>query len=418
MKSRELIKKALNHEETSFVPVDFGSTPTTGISASLLHLVRNHFDLPKVPTKVIDPYQMLGEVDEDLQSHIPTDVVSILPKYNLFGFKNENWKRFETFDGTPVLVPEKFNTNPSKNGDLLLYPKGDTSSLPSGRMPKGGYYFDTIVRQHPIDEDNLDPNDNLEEFTLLNDDDLRYIEDKTSKIYNETDYAIIGNPGTSALGDIALVPAPMLKDPKGIRDIEEWYMSTVIRRDYVKEIFDKQSMIAIENFKLYYEAVGNKVEAIFMCGTDFGTQLAPFCSLDAFNELYLPYYQRMTSWIHKNTEWKVFKHSCGAVEPLLPGFIEAGFDIINPVQFSASGMDSTLLKEKYGKQLVFWGGGIDTQKTLPFGSVDQVKEETRKQIAIFKKNGGFVFNTVHNVQYNIPLKNFLAMIEVLNEQRV
>jgi len=417
MNARERIIKTLNHQETEKVAVDFGSAATTGIAASLLYKLRKHLNFEDIPIKITDPYQMLGDVDDQLKTYIPTDVVSIMPQYNLFGFKNEKWKHFKTFDGTPVFVPEKFNTKPNKKGDLFIYPQGDKNANPSGVMPKGGYYFDSINRQKEIDEDNLKVEDNLEEFTLLTDDDLRYIEKETDNIYKNTEYAIIGNPGTSALGDIALVPAPMLKDPKGIRGVEEWYISTAIRQDYIKEVFDRQSDIAIENFKLYKQAVGNKVVAIYLCGTDFGTQVAPFCSVDTFNELYLPYYKKMTDWIHKNTLWKVFKHSCGAVEPLMESFIEAGFDIINPVQYSATGMDSLTLKEKYGDRIVFWGGGIDTQKILPFGNPEQVKMEVKKQIEIFSKNGGFVFNAIHNVQYNISIENFVAMIEAINEYR-
>ena len=417
MNKRERVLKTLNHHKIDKVTVDFGSVATTGISASLLYKFRKHLKLKDKPIKIIDPYQMLGEVDEELRKYIPVDVVSIFPRYNLFGFKNEKWKPWKMFDGTPVLVPEKFNTKLNKNGNLFMYPQGDNKVSPSGVMPKGGYYFDAIIRQKEIDDNNLNVQDNLEEFTLLRDDDLRYIEDETNNIYKNTDYAIIGNPGTSALGDIALVPAPMLKDPKGIRDIEEWYISTVIRQDYIKELFDKQTEIAISNFKLYKQAVGDKIVAIYLCGTDFGTQSAPFCSKESFNTLYLPYYKKMTKWIHENTKWKVFKHSCGAIEPLMDGLIEGGFDIINPVQYSANGMDAKNLKDKYGDRIVFWGGGIDTQKILPYGTIEQVKEETRKQIEIFSKDGGFVFNAIHNVQYNVPIENFVAMIDTINEYR-
>jgi len=351
MNKRERIIKALNHEQTDKVPVDFGSVATTGISASLLYKFRQYMKLEDKPIKIIDPYQMLGEVDQELRQYIPVDVVSIFPEYNLFGFKNEKWKKWKMFDGTPVLIPEKFNTKLNEKKGIYMYPQGDTSVNPSGVMPKGGYYFDSINRQKEVDEDNLNVNDNLEEFTLLTEESLRYIEKRTNDIYNNTDYAIIGNPGTSALGDIALVPAPMLKDPKGIRGIEEWYITTAIRQDYIKELFDRQTEIAIQNFKLYKQAVGDKVVAIYLCGTDFGTQMATFCSRETFRQLYLPYYKKMTNWIHKNTSWKGFKHSCGAIEPLMDLFIESGFDIINPVQYSANGMDSQNLSKKSNRNI-------------------------------------------------------------------
>jgi uroporphyrinogen-III decarboxylase len=123
----------------------------------------------------------------------------------------------------------------------------------------------------------------------------------------------------------------------------------------------------------------------------------------------------MNDWIHENTQWKTFKHSCGAVETLMDSFIRAGFDIINPVQINADGMDPKKLKQKYGKDLVFWGGGIDTQKVLPFATPEKVREHVLQNCEIFNQNGGFIFNTVHNVQANVPVENMVAMLEAIRE---
>ena len=123
--------------------------------------------------------------------------------------------------------------------------------------------------------------------------------------------------------------------------------------------------------------------ACFVCGTDFGTQTSAFCSVATFRELWFPYYKRVNDWVHANTAWKCFKHSCGSVERFFESFIEAGFDIINPVQCSAAGMDPAELKRKYGSRLVFWGGGVDTQKTLPFGTPQEVREEVLRRCEIF-----------------------------------
>ena len=156
---------------------------------------------------------------------------------------------------------------------------------------------------------------------------------------------------------------------------------------------------------------------MFTCGTDFGTQDSQFCSLDTFRELWLPYYQRMNNWIHEHTTWKIFKHSCGAVLPIIPGFIEAGFDILNPIQISAKAMDIQVLKQEFGKELVFWGGGIDTQRILPIATPDEVRTHVLHQCEILGKDGGFVFNAVHNIQANVPIENVVAMIETLKELR-
>ena len=226
---------------------------------------------------------------------------------------------------------------------------------------------------------------------------------------------IIASFGGTALGDIALVPGMQLKNPKGIRDVAEWYMSTVMRPDYIRSIFEKQTELAIENFRRIYERIGNKIDAVFICGTDFGTQNSTFCSGEQFTELYLPYYKRINNWMHEHTMWKSFKHSCGAVESFMPLFIEAGFDIINPVQINAKGMDPRHLKNTYGKDLVFWGGGVDTQKMLSFGSPSEVKKQVLENCDIFAKDGWFVFNTVHNIQANVPIENLVAMLDAIND---
>jgi len=180
-------------------------------------------------------------------------------------------------------------------------------------------------------------------------------------------------------------------------------MSTLTRPEYLKYIFEKQSEIAIKNFRNLYEIIGNNIDALFLCGTDFGTQNSSFCSPQGFDDLYLPYYQKMNNWIHEHTTWKTFKHSCGAVEPFMDNFIKAGFDIINPVQINAEGMNPQHLKKKYGDRLVFWGGGVDTQKVLPFGKPSEVEKHVLEICEIFSKGGGFVFNTIQNIQKNVPV---------------
>lgn len=414
MNSRQKFKASLEHTDPGKIVVDFGSTAVTGIHVLAVQNLRKYFSLPEKPVKVIEPYQMLGELEPDLMNIIGIDVIGISPRNNMFGIENNDFKEFRTFWGQEVLVPGGFRTKNDKNGDLLIYPEGDTSADPSARMPKASYFFDTIIRQPIIDETLLNPEDNIEEFKIFSQEDIEYWK-KTIQNISNTDKGIIANPGGTALGDIALVPGPFMKNPKGIRDISEWYMSTLTRQDYVHQVFAKQTEIALKNLEKFHGIAGSSIDAIFMCGTDFGTQDSLFCDPGTFESLYAPYYKMMNDWVHKNTSWKTFKHSCGAVGPLIPNFIKAGFDIINPVQINASGMDPKILKEKYGGKIVFWGGGVDTQKMLPYGNPKDIREQVLRQCEIFGKNGGFIFNTVHNVQANIPVENLVAMIKALHE---
>lgn len=410
--SKDRLIASLNHKQPDRIPVDIGSTSVTGIHILAIERLREYYGLEKHPIRLLEPYQMLGEVESDLAEVLHLDIQGILARNSLFGFPNENWKEFRTFWGQVVLVPGKFNTMVDDNGDLVIFPEGDKTVKASGKMPKSGYFFDSIIRQDSFDENNLDPRDNTEEFQLLTKEDLTYWSENVSRLKN-SGKGVVANFGGTGLGDIALVPAPFLKNPKGIRDVTEWYMSTLMRPEYVKAIFEKQVEVAIENFRRLFEVIGNNIDVLFLCGTDFGTQTSSFCSPETFDDLYLPYYKKMTDWVHENTTWKTFKHSCGAVEPFMDHFIKAGIDIINPVQINASGMDPKVLKQKYGKNLVFWGGGIDTQRVLSFGNPADVEKQVIDLCEIFSKDGGFVFNTIHNIQANVPVENLVAIFKGL-----
>ncbi|MEI6788205.1 MAG: uroporphyrinogen decarboxylase family protein [bacterium] len=412
MKYREKLQKALNHEAGP-VPMDFGGTAVTGIHVSVVATLRAHYGLDKRPVKVIEPYQMLGEVEDDLKDAMGVDTTGIFGRTTLFGFALEQWKEWRAPWGQPLLVPGQFNVT-VKGKDIYIYPEGDTTVPPSGHLPDGGYFFDTIIRQQPIDEERLNPDDNTEEFGPVSPEALAHFAREADKAA-ASGRGVIANFGGTAFGDIALVPGPFMKHPKGIRDIAEWYVTTAIRQDYVHVMFQKQLEYALLNLEKIHAVVRDKVDAVFLCGTDFGTQSSQFCSTEAFDELWLPYYRKMNDWIHQNTTWKTFKHSCGAVEPFMEHFIKAGFDIINPVQCSATGMDPRVLKDRYGDHLVFWGGGVDTQKVLPFGTPAQVREQVLERSKIFSKSGGFVFDAIHNVQARTPVANVVAMVEAVHE---
>lgn len=415
MTSKERFDLTVNHQQPDRLVVDFGSTSVTGIHALAIKNLRSYYGLENKPVRITDPYQMLGEVDNDLIEIMGVDVVAARGRKNGFGFYNhEPLMEYLTPWGQTVLVPEGFRTKNDENGDVLIYPEGDTSASPSGRMPRSSFFFDAIIRQKPIVEEELDPKDNLEEYGLVSDSDLEYWATTTQKA-RATGKAVVAGLGGTALGDIAHIPGIKLKEPKGIRDITEWYMSILMRPDYIKAIFGRQSEIALENFNRLHKVIGDNVDAVYICGTDFGTQDSTFCAPEQFDDLWLPYYQRINNWVHANTNWKTFKHSCGAVEPFMYRFIAAGFDIINPVQVNASGMDPVHLKKNYGKDLVFWGGGIDTQKTLPYATPEKVREEVLRLCEIFAKDGGFVFNTVHNIQANVPVENIVAMVDAVKE---
>jgi len=414
--SRERAQQTLNHNTPDRIPVDFGATTVTGIHCKVVEGLRRQYGLEEKPVRIVDAFQMLGEVDEELKQIIGVDFEHVFGSKNVFAIDETELHEQVTPWGQRVLIAKDIDLTPDKDGDVYIYAEGDRTFPPSAVMPKGCYFVNAIERQGMVDDDNLNVEDNLEEFGRITDDELEFLSFQINNAV-KTNRAVVASFGGTALGDIAFVPGMGLKEPKGIRNIAEWYMSTAMRQDYIHRIYEKQIDIAIENYKKLWDKIGDKVDVVFTCGTDFGTQESQFCSTGTFMELWQPHYRRMNDWIHQNTTWKVFKHCCGAIIPILPGIVESGFDIINPVQINAKDMDSKFLKTEFGKDLVFWGGGIDTQKILPYGTPQEIRDHVLEQCEIFGQDGGFVFNAIHNIQANVPIENVAAMIDTLNTFR-
>lgn len=414
MTSRERVRTTLAHREPDRVPVDFGGTTVTGMHALVVERLRAHYGLERRPVTVPVPYNMLGLVEDDLARAMGLDLIGVLSRNTIYGYPNEDWKEFRTPWGQVVLISGHFQYTTDTNGDLLTYPQGDVTAPPSGRMPPSSFFFDTIIRQEAIDEDALNPEDNLQEFGRLSDLDVAHFTEHIAAAA-ATDRAVIAAIGGTGFGDIALVPAPGLPHPKGIRDITEWYVSLATRQEYVEAVFTRQCEIALGRLAQLHAAVGNAIAIIYLCGTDFGTQASRFCSLETFDRLWAPHYRRLNDWVHRHTTWKTMKHTCGAVESLLSRLCDVGFDIFNPVQCSAAGMEPRTLKQRYGDRLVFYGGGVNTQQTLPFGTPADVRAEVLERCEIFAKGGGYIFNAIHCVQANTPVQNVVAMLDAVKE---
>lgn len=413
MNSRERLQKTLNHQAPDRVPVDLGSTMVSGIHGETMYDLRKELGLQTDQVKLQDPFFMLGLVEDDLRQALKTDVVGIYLPYTKLGFRNEQWKSWSQ-NGRSYSVGKNFVTSTDDHGDTYAYPQGNTKAQPSAKMPKDGYYFDAIVRQGDISEANLNPREDFKTSVgIYSEADLLKLEKVTDHYYRQTDMGLMGNFIGTSFGDYSSLPGPNLIETPGIRELTDWLMAHIMNPSYIKEIFDYQTEVAILNLKRYKEAVGNKIQGIYVSGTDFGTQHGEMTSPDVFRELYKPYYTKVNTWIHENTTWKTFYHSCGSIVNLLDDFVEMGVDILNPVQCSAVGMEAHFLKETYGDKLVFWGGGIDTQDVLPFGTPEEVKAQTLERLEIFSKDGGYVFNPIHNIQAGTPMENLLAMFEAV-----
>jgi hypothetical protein len=406
----------LNHKDPGQVVVDLGSTSITGISASALARLRKATGLAERRLRVHEPFQLLGFVDEDVLEALGCDVLGVWPSGTMFGYTNEAWKPWRLFDGTEVMIGEGFTVSEDEEGNVYLHPNRDLSAPPTGKLPKGGFYFDNIIHKTPVDEAHLDGRaDFAEQYSVYTDEECRDIEQQARFLHDNTEYGLIGQLSGASLGDIAHIPGPNLSNPRGIREPMEWYIAHKTHPEYIQDIFSYQTEIALRNAELYWQSAGDRVEAVVVSGTDFGTQRAELFSPDLFRVLYKPYFRQINDWIHTHTTWKTFYHSCGSIVRLLDDFVDMGVDILNPVQCSAVGMDPGFLKERYGDRLVFWGGGVNTQHTLPFAGPDEVRQEVLDRLYIFAPGGGYVFTAIHNIQQPTPVENIQAMFEAVRE---
>ncbi len=391
MNSRERVLLAINHQEPDRVPIDLGGTRQSGIAAAAYHRLKQFLGV-RSSTRVFDLFQMLAEVERPIRERFGADVIGLYPASVSFGIRNENWKPWQLFDGTPVEMPGGFQPIIEPGGDIVLMRDGHQIA----RMPVDGFYFDRL-EIYPgaahVDLQTFQP-------PLLADESCEFYRNQVNALYQNTDFAVVAPLG----------PPYELFSGLGTGDFESWIVTFTTEDDYIAELYKKLVTTWLENLRRFVDAVGERVQILQICD-DFGTQQAPFLSVKMFRERLLPYYRRGLEWIHRNTAMKVMLHSDGALYPLIPSLIEMGVDILNPVQTSAHGMDPARLKAEFGDRITFWGASLDCQQTLPFGSPEQVAKEVGEHIRALKAGGGYVFAPVHNIQAGVPPENVVAMFD-------
>ncbi len=414
MNHRERLLKALNHEKTDRPPIDLGSSGVSGIHALAYSKLRHALGLEEKPVFVYEALQQLARVDEDVRQALDVDVVGLLPYYNSIGVRNHPLvlKDYPIPQGGMGKCVEGFQYKIDSDGSRYAYPQGNTNYPPSYKMPAGGYFFDPLNRSDDTVDDETDPYEDFgDSFGVMSEEEGKFYAQQVKQLKENTDYGIVFGAALASFGDLARIPGPNVLQPKGIRGVDEWLIAHKLRPEYVYAVNEINAKAVLKSYEVLYQAVGNDIDVLFVSGTDFGTQNGPMISHDDFCKLYKPFYKQVNDWIHNNTKWKIMYHSCGSIVEFIDDFVEIGVDILNPVQCSAKGMDAKYLKDKYGDKLVFWGGGIDTQKTLPFGTPDECRAQVRERIETLGAQGGFVFNSIHNIQANTPVENLLAIFE-------
>jgi len=415
MTSRERVIEVINHRKSDRVPVDLSATVVSGISATAYYKLRQALDLPERSVKIFEMLQFVAFIDDDVREALGVDTAPLPYPVATNGLPYKNLIPFTTPNGTPTLLAGGTSWDVLEDGSVVMYPMGDRSYPPSMIMLKDGMYFDNIMKRFPdFDEDNLTPRDDYkDDFNIISDKIAKEIQQESIRLNDETDYAIVGQFPGALLGDAGIIPNASLRAPKGIRKLDDYIAAHILYPDYLREVYDMQTEIVMKNMEIYHQAVGDRIQIVVISTADYGNQNNEMISPKIFRDLYKPYYKRMNDWVHANTNWKTMFHSCGSIVNILDDYVEMGVDILNPIQTSAQGMDGKMIKEKFGDKMVLWGGGVDTQSTLPFGSPEQVYDEVIERLKLFSKGSGYVFNAVHNIVGNASIDNVIAMFNAV-----
>jgi uroporphyrinogen decarboxylase len=378
MNHRQRVLQALNHQEPDRIPIDLGATIVSSITNSAYVDLKKYLGMPLEEITMLDHVQQLPYLDEALVQRFDVDFRMVqLPSATAPGL------------------------NYFEEGDYYAFIDRWGSKL---HMPKeGGLYFDWV--DFPFTETTEEA---LNRYNWPRPDPQEYIlrlRDQAKLLYEKTEFALVGS---------AVIGGGIFEQPARTIGLQNFFMALVTEPQFADRLMEKITDIYIESCNNYLDEVGQYIQVFTfwddICGQD-GWLIRP----DLYRKLIKPKQRRLVEAIKKKTDARLFYHSCGATFDLIPDLIEIGFDILNPVQVSARGMDTKRLKQAFGKDITFWGGGVDTQHVLPFGNQQEVIDEVKRRIDDLAPGGGFVFAAVHNIQAFVPPQNVVAAFETALE---
>jgi uroporphyrinogen decarboxylase len=378
MNPRERVMLALNHKEPDRVPIDLGGSICSSIHKSAYIELNYHLGMEMEEMRMADFVQQLPYLDEALLERFGVD--------------------FRMIQLPAATAPD---VNVFEDGDYYAFIDRWGSKL---HMPKdGGLYFDWV--DFPIKTASFEA---LDAYSWPQPDPPAYIarlREQAKYLYENTDYALVGS---------AIIGGGIFEQPARTMGLENFLIALVREPKFADRMMEQITEIYIESCNNYLEQVGPYLQ-VFTYWDDLSGQDGWLIAPELYRKMIKPKQRRLVEAIKSKTEAKIYYHSCGAVFDLIPDLIELGFDILNPVQVSARGMDSKQLKQAFGKEIVFWGGGVDTQRVLPFGKPDEVVEEVKRRIDDLAPGGGFVFAAVHNIQALVPPENIVTAFETALE---
>ena len=407
MNSRERVLATIRHEEPDRVPIDIGGTGVTGINLIAYGNLRRHLGLTEGKARIFHTWIQAAELEAEVAARLHTDTVT-LPRYRMsLGIPNDKFKPWTFVDGTEFLVPEGFSPSQNEFGDYEWFEHGVKLAEAPG---EGTHGFS--LRYHPLKDatttkeidDWFDTYDgNFMARIKVSDEELEWSRNFAKHLRETTDKAIVAD-----------YFATILEHAQGIVGWDTIYMHMLAEPHLAKHFFERLTHELVTGIKRYLGAVGDYID-VFMCADDIGHQRGPMMKLDVYREFVLPGHKAIFETVHTNSGAAIFFHTDGAVQTLLPELIDAGMDCFNTVQTDAADMDGMELKRKFGKNVTFWGGGVDTHRVMPFATPEQVREDVRRRIKIFAPGGGYVFSTIHNILGDVPPQNIVAAVDAILE---
>jgi len=404
MNSRERMEMTLAHKEPDKVPLDMGSTEVTGIQAVIYKKLKEELGIKSGDIYIFDLIQQLAIVEDEVKKELGIDTIGILPE------KMTKWRNGVMSDGNSCKYPVDFIPETLQDGTKITRDKkgywGDNEEgAITLQMPPGGYYYD--IPYHPLAM--VQTKEDIDKFNWywkLSNETAKHWSDSINNALENTDYAIVADTLWGGWGQNFEVL-------ENLRGWDNFLVDLISNQALAQYMFEARLEAVLKRWDLMLKILDNKPQIVCI-GDDLGMENNTQISPETYRKFIKPIHKKFISFIKERTNAKIFMHSCGSIYRLIPDLIEVGVDILNPVQVSARNMDSKKLKKEFGKDLVFWGG-IDTQHILPLGSVDEVKDEVKRRIDDFAPDGGYVFNTVHNIQLDVPVKNIMALFETFRK---
>ena len=411
MNSRERVLAAIAHKQPDQVPVDLGSTPSSGISAIAYSNLLKAIGRTDLPVQIYDVVQQLAQPDMSIIDRFGIDVLDIGRAFNT---EEKDWHETILANGDKAFYPIHFNPVKQADGSYHCYDEDGKRLL--ALMPQGATFFDQsyfpYINGFPENYDTLDeemgrvlwsryvhsPWDHTQDLDFW-----KTLREKTLQLRASTDKALMIVCGCN-----------LFEWGTFLRRMDNFLMDLLCEPDQVARMLDQLLERHLATLAKVCDSVGDIVD-IIRFGDDLGMTSGPFMDVDTYRSLFKPRHKQLCDYVKTHSQMHTFIHSCGSISSLMPDLIEAGIEIFNPVQTNARQMEPEFLKKEFGQDCTFWGGGVETVGTLNNGTPEQVREQVLERLEIMSAGGGFVFNTVHNILPDVPPQNILAMFDAVKE---